>query len=300
MPSNDCPIADNLSVALSDLTKCHNQRKQDRHDRLQAKRELAQEHRRERQVNRDERKDMLKRQKEQRWEMRRHHISCSKTADIPDNTENGGRGGEGASQLIYSRLLDSNPMTVGNSWDTTNDLSSNDDGNDHGNYKYGNPRHDKFSEELVFNNPFDPDTSTLVGEANGMNGRNGLHEVHGAEATPAPSATNMSRHGSTSSKNSGTRPRQNSIQSVGKPHKYGFSSRLRDMIMNPKPAEANKHSEEDLSAVDLQRTQSYDQTRSIMTLNRGIKNSLFKFGSADNKGHRLSEQIGTYKILTQE
>lgn len=74
------------------------------------------------------------------------------------------------------------------------------------------------------------------------------------------------------------RPRQNSVQLV---RSKGFSSRLRDIIMNPKEEEE----------LDLQRTQLFDQTRLTMTMNRGLKNSIMKLA---DKTHRTSEQIGTY------
>lgn len=51
---------------------------------------------------------------------------------------------------------------------------------------------------------------------------------------------------------------------------------------------------------ELQRTQSFDQTRSTMTLNRGAKTGKLKISINDSKARRMSEQIGTYNLILKE
>lgn len=132
------------------------------------------------------------------------------------------------------------------------------------------------SEDFQFNNPFG-EQSTLV-----------------SEKAPEPQATLMSRQNSLASNikprqesvHSGVKPRQNSVQTLEKPRKSTFSLKLRDMIM------PHRHSTD--NSGDLQRTQSYDQTRSLMTFNRGAKTGMLKITLNDSKARRMSEQIGTY------
>ncbi|PIS48198.1 hypothetical protein CJI97_005631, partial [Candidozyma auris] len=140
--------------------------------------------------------------------------------------------------------------------------------------------------DFSFNNPFG-EQSTLV-----------------PEKIPENKPTHISRHDSVASKysgirarqgsvHSGVKPRQNSVQTLEKPRKFTLSSRLRDMLMPHKHTACENNTE-------LQRTQSFDQTRSTMTSNRGAKTGKLKISINDSKARRMSEQIGTYNLILKE
>ncbi|PVH13875.1 uncharacterized protein CXQ87_001993 [Candidozyma duobushaemuli] len=243
-----------IDVETGEMTVKEKMEKKDRKARREERRARREERRDDRKEDRKERKELRKEQKERRDLKKNGSTVVDTTLPIIQNQPRGRQ--DSVATGNSGSTQNSGPMGAPAKVEPSN---GNANGTAHAN---GNANTDGFR----FNNPFG-DQSTLVSE----------HEPKSRVNSIASKARENSVH-------SGVKPRQNSVQTLEKPRKSTFSSKLRDMIMPHRHTVAQ-------DSTDLQRTQSYDQTRSLMTFNRGAKTGLMKNSES---ARRMSEQIGTY------
>lgn len=247
-----------IDVETGEMTVKEQVDKKDRKARKEerrAKREDRKERREDRKEDRKERKELKKEQKERR-ERKKEGKTVQTTLPILQSQHRGRQDSVATGNSGSTQNLGpmGAPAKIEQPNGTAND-ASNADG-------------------FVFNNPFG-DQRTLVADKD-------------PKAAPMSRINSVATKGRQNSVHSGVKPRQNSVQTVQnmeKPRKMTFSLRLRDMIM-PHKHTANEENTE------LQRIQSYDQTRLQMTFRRGAKTGLIK--NLNSKSRCMSEQFGTY------
>lgn len=244
-----------IDVETGEMTVKEKTERKDRKARKEERRARREERRDDRKEDRKERKELRKEQKERRDVKKNGSTVVDTTLPIIENQHRGRQDSVATGNSGSTQNL--GPMGAPAKVEPPN---GNANGTAHAN---GNANTDGFR----FNNPFG-DQSTLVSE----------HEPKSRVNSIASKARQNSVH-------SGVKPRQNSVQTLEKPRKLTFSLKLRDMIMPHRHTVAQ-------DSTDLQRTQSYDQTRLLMTFNRGAKTGLMK--NSESKARRMSEQIGTY------
>lgn len=231
-------------------------RKEERRAKREGRKEDRKERREDRKEDRKERKELKKEQKERR-ERKKDGQTVQTTLPILQSQHRGRQDSVATGNSGSTQNL--GPMGAPAKVEQPNG-AANDAANADG---------------FTFNNPFG-DQRTLVAEKE-------------PKAAPMSRTNSVATKGRQNSVHSGVKPRQNSVQTVQnleKPRKMTFSLRLRDMIMPHKHTVNQENTE-------LQRIQSYDQTRLQMTFSRGAKTGLLK--NLDSKSRRMSEQIGTYQ-----
>ncbi|KAM3125274.1 hypothetical protein CJJ07_002609 [Candidozyma auris] len=293
-----------IDVETGELTVKEKIEKEDKKDRKQRKEERK-ARREGRKEDRKERKELRREQRDERKELRLEQLR-KRREQANRNRKDEGKSdqGEVGAQVNGHVQLESSiqPAPQGDAapppyQERRSSVATGHSGSTQNSGPFGaplkaadNPTQNKGpgveDNDFSFNNPFG-EQSTLV-----------------PEKIPENKPTHISRHDSVASKysgirarqgsvHSGVKPRQNSVQTLEKPRKFTLSSRLRDMLMPHKHTACENNTE-------LQRTQSFDQTRSTMTSNRGAKTGKLKISINDSKARRMSEQIGTYNLILKE